>query len=114
MNVNSWLVHTVSRKQRSAGTGGAKGDPGYGALQTIKARVEKKRVIIRDQDGREAYSDASLMTNVEIKLTDVFWLPSIAGEAADNTALTNAGRKPVSIEVATDKSGNASLWRAYF
>jgi hypothetical protein len=113
INLGPWLIHTLTRKCRS-GAPGSKGEPSYTAADTIKARVEKKQTMIRGTDGREIVSEYQMATSVEVKLDDVFWFPSIAGEPADNTADISAARSPRVVNAATDKQGKAMMWRTFF
>lgn len=113
MNISpAWLVHTVSRK-RVTGHSSA-GDPTFGSLTTIRARVEKVRRIVRDAQGKEITAQYEMATLDEVRLDDTFWMPSIAGEPADDTTSDNAGRSPLSLRLATDKPGVQKLWLVYF
>lgn len=112
MNIAGWLVHSVTRKQRT-GTG-SKGDPTYGGATTVAARIEKTIKQVRTVDGRVLTTAWRMVTLEPIRVDDKFWLPSIAGESADDTANDNASRSPLQIATATDKVGRTSHWECYF
>lgn len=112
MLVLSWMIHTVTRK-RLASTG-ENGDPSYTTAHTISARVEKRRAVVARGDGEKVTAQHVLATTTECRPTDLFWLPAVAGEPADDTTKESAARRPLAIEVATTKSGTESLWQVYF
>ena len=112
MDVTSWMVHVCTKKSRSST--GAKGDPVLGSPSTFKARVEKKRTTVRSADGRETVSSHVLTTTSQILPDDVVWFPAIAGDTADDTSSLDAARTPLSVEVATTKSGAQYIWQIFF
>lgn len=113
MRILSWMVHRVTRKQRTGSN--AKGDPTYGAATAIKARVEKTRKRVLDAVGMETVSEFTMATDtLDVSLSDVFWFPSISGEPADDTSNANAGRMPIAIDRATTKTGQALFVVVYF
>lgn len=113
MNIGRWLVHSVSRKRRTGE--GAKGDPTFGAVDTIRCRVEKRAKRVRGADGVEVVSEFSLVTStLNVSEHDVFWFPAIAGEAADVVGDTSTGRTPIAVERATTISGQAPFVTVYF
>lgn len=98
------LIHTVTRASRASN--GAKGDPVPGATSTFKARVEKKSGYVRGSDGALVRYEYRMATNTVVKLDDIFWFPSVGGEAADDTSSANNARRPVSLEIASDANGS--------
>lgn len=108
----SWLIHTCTRKQRTGVS--SKGDPQYGAATTFKARVEKKRAVIKQANGEEVQTQYVLATTTAIAYDDKIWLPDIAGDGADDTADDDDANMPVSVEVATDKIGNRKVYLVRF
>lgn len=113
-SLRGWLIHTVTRAPRSDTALGVKGDPVFRPQSTFKARVEKTSRLVRTTSGREVVASHVLATDTPVSVTDRFWLPSIAGEPADDPADPQVARTPLSVEVATDKTGRASLFRVYF
>ena len=113
-NLRGWLIHEVTRSRRSEVTIGAKGDPVFGPQSTFKARVEKTSRLVRTTNGREVVASHVLATQTPVDVSDRFWLPSIAGEPADDPLDAQRARTPLSVEVATDKVGRACLFRVYF
>lgn len=114
MLLAGWMIHTCTRKQRVAGPATGKGDPTYGAASTFTARVEKARKLVKRADGTDVFSTHILATESNIEMTDIVWLPSIAGETADDTLYDSKGRRPISIVTATNKMGTQSLVQVYF
>lgn len=107
MNVTGWMVHIVTRKRRT-GTN-ADGTPSYGAAETLRARVEKNTRLLRLANGKEAMVSHRICLAVEARYDDVFWLPSINGEPADDTASMDAARTPALVAMSSDKAGRTSL-----
>jgi hypothetical protein len=112
MLIGPWLVHSVTRKRRTGVS--SRGDPTFGSASTVRARVERKRTMVRDAGGKEVVSSARMALLDEPRLDDLYWLPSIGGETADDTTSDDAARSPLSIEVATNQTGNQKLWMVYF
>lgn len=111
----AWMIHQVQRRRRTTSAPvGDYGDPSYTAQIPIMARLEKRRATVRRGDGETVTAEYVMATLEECRMSDVFWFPSIAGEAADDTTDLGAARRPVAIEVATTKSGAESLWQVYF
>jgi hypothetical protein len=109
-----WLPHTVTRKRRS-GAPDSQGDPQYDAVaSTFKARVEKTDKIVKRPDGQSVQATSVFATNTECAYTDIFWLPDIGTEGADDVDDDAAARRPASIKVASDKSGRRQGWEVYF
>ena len=113
MNVGSWMVHRVTRKQRTGSN--AKGDPTYGAATLIRARVEKVRQRVSNAEGMQVTSEyAMATTTMDVSISDLFWFLSIAGEPADSTSNANLARIPVAVDRATTKTGHAPFVMVYF
>jgi hypothetical protein len=112
MLIGAWLIHTVTRKRRSGI--GSKGDPSFGSATTVRARVEFTRKLVRSSDGKEVVSTSSMALLDEPQHDDIYWLPSVAGSPADDTASDDAGRTPISITGAVTKLGSQRLWMVYF
>lgn len=113
-SLRGYMVHEVTRARRSATAIGAKGDPVFLPQTTLKARVEKTNRLVRTPNGREILASHVMATDQPCEVTDRFWLPSVAGEPADDPLDAARGRAPLSVEVATDKLGRACLFRVYF
>lgn len=75
------------------------GDPAYGALLAIKARVENETKMVIDQDGNERQANHKIVTESEVKISDRVWLPG------DNIALVNDARRPVTTRDAATPGG---------
>jgi hypothetical protein len=115
MLISAWLIHTVTRARVSSGTTPTgKGDPTYAAQDTIAARVERQKRKVSRGDGEVVDTTHVMATDAEVRMTDVFWFPSIAGEAADDVTAMSRGRRPVSVVCATNKLGTQALWQVYF
>ena len=112
MLLGSWLVHSVTRKQRTGVS--SKGDPTYGSATTFAARVEFKRKLVRKSDGVEVACVGSFTTQTPVKYDDIFWLPAVGSSPADDTTSTDAARQPLQIESAETKDGTQFLWQVYF
>ena len=95
LSLRSWMIHTVTRARRSQTVVGAKGDPVWSAQSTFKARVEKTSRLVRTTNGREVVASHVLATQTPVDVTDRFWLPSVAGEPADDPADAQAARTPL-------------------
>ncbi len=112
MLISSWLIHSVTRKRRTGIT--TAGDPSYGSTTTVAARVEFVQRKLRSAEGKEVVSTCEMAMTEEPRYDDLYWLPSIAGTTADDTASDDAGRTPLSIKGATNKIGTQRLWMIYF
>lgn len=113
MLIAGWLVHTVSRKRRNAAPT-ATGDPSLGALETFPARVERTSVYVKRRDGKSVHARHVFATLTPCEYTDVFWLPSVFGSAADDTSSDAVAREPASIATATNKAGTQGIFQVYF
>jgi len=113
-SLRRWLIHEVTRARYSQKAVGAKGDPVFGTQHIVKARVEKTSRLVRTPNGREVVASHVMALDTPVDVTDRFWLPSIAGEPADDPTDAQRARTPLSVEVATDKAGRACLFRVYF
>lgn len=115
MLLNAWLIHTVTRKRLALTPNSGRGEPTYDAVaSTIRARVEKKAVMVRRADGTYVQSSHVMATQAVVLMSDIFWFPSIAGEPADDTTKQAAARRPLAVPVATTKSGLEALFEVYF
>lgn len=112
MLLGGWLIHSVTRKQRTGVN--SKGDATYGSATTLPARVEFKRRLIRKADGVEVACVGLFSTQTPVKYDDIFWLPAVGGSPADDTASHDAARQPLQIESAETKDGTQMLWQVYF
>lgn len=110
----SWFVHTLTRKRITGTTPTGKGDPTLGTADLVVGRLEKRRILTKRGDGQEVFAQHVFATQTEVKMTDVFWFPAISGEAADDTTLASRARRPLSIDIATTKTGLEQLWQVYF
>lgn len=108
-----WFIHTITRRRRT-GITSDHGDPVYGDPSTFQARVVKRRAIVRNQNGEEVVAGSRMLTDVECAYDDVFWLPSIAGEGADDVNNPDAGRSPLSLESGEDETGFQKLCVVWF
>lgn len=113
-SLRAWLIHEVTRARYSATAVGAKGDPVFAPQERLKARVEKTSRLVRTPNGREVVASHVMALEAPVDVTDRFWLPSIAGEPADDPTDPQRARTPLSVEVAVDKRGRCSLCRVYF
>jgi hypothetical protein len=84
------------------------------ARETFSARVEKTDKTVKRPDGTDVQAKAVFATNTECAYTDIFWLPAIGGEPADDTTKDAAARRPASIKYAGDKSNRRQGWEVYF
>lgn len=112
MMYSSWLIHTVTRKRRTGNN--SDGTPSYGSADTIKVRVEKKRKFIRLPSGKELLIQYEMVFDGEVRYDDVFWFPSIAGEAADDTTNADAARAPALVFTSTNKNGTQYITTTSF
>lgn len=112
MLIAPWLIHTVTRARRTGVS--SKGEPTYGAQDTVRARVEFIQRLARSAEGKEIISNCEMALLDRPLYDDVFWLPSIAGSVADDTSSQSAGRTPVQIKGATSKLGTQQLWIVSF
>lgn len=103
MLMGSWLVHTVTRKRRTGNNDD--GTPAYGSAETLQARVEKRVAFMRNPDGKEVRVQHRIVVVEPVSYDDVFWLPSINGEPADDTSSMDDGRSPAAVEMAMNKPG---------
>jgi hypothetical protein len=84
MNVSHLLTDTVTVKAPS--TVDNYGDVSFGASSTIKARVEKKQKLHRDDAGNEVATNHVILTETEITQGSRVWLPG-SDTTDDNDAL---------------------------
>jgi hypothetical protein len=115
MSMRAWFVHTITVAPYNTGDVSAKGDPLFKTRRTFRGRVEKTNRLVRSESGREVVAAHVIGTDdVKASLQDRYWLPSIAGEPADDITDPQRARSPVAIEVATDKRGLRMLKMIYF
>ncbi len=79
LNIAARLTETIS-VQRQTGHSKA-GDPTFGTLFTMKARVERARLEAADGDGRKSSGQPDLFTIDALQLGDLVWFDD--GDTAD-------------------------------
>lgn len=102
MNIDSWLVDTITVASRTGRD--AAGDPSFGAQSEVRCRVENKRELIERQDGTQQEVDFSIATTTEIQVGDRVWLPG-ANPGNDSEA-----KQAVLVKSATIKDGTFRLY----
>jgi hypothetical protein len=104
MNITSWLKDTITVKSVSSRSNS--GDPVFGSASSIKCRIENKHTLVRDATGREKLSDQWIVTDTQIDLSDVIWLPS-------ESVASDSGHRPIKVASAKDKLGNVTMYEVY-
>jgi hypothetical protein len=108
-----WFCHAVSFKRRT-GVNSVDGTPAYGALGTIRARVEKKTKLMRGKDGKDVQVGHVMATVTAVLYDDEFWFPAIGAEPADDTSSPDNARTPLAIQTATDRAGRQVMFEVGF
>lgn len=81
------MTETISYKRQTSHT--AAGDPSFGSLSTMKARIERQQLEQGDGEGRRSSNAPDLYTYEQLKLGDLVWYPE------DNTSDVNASKRVV-------------------
>jgi hypothetical protein len=105
MNVDAWLIHTVTVAAATGRSGS--GDPTYGSQSTVPARVEKN-VRLRIGEQNDMADVHVIVTKTQINISSRVWLPG------DDTSATAAARRPLAIKNAPTKDGGFTLYETYF
>ncbi len=105
MNIDAWLDLTITVSPITGRSGS--GDPTYGPQVTMKARLERN---VRLKIGVDnALQDVhALVTSQPIVAGSRVWFPG------DNTAQTNAARRPLAVKSASTKGGAYMFYETYF
>lgn len=99
MSFSHWLSETIRVASQSGVS--VHGDPGFGAIRSVRAKVEMGEV--RGEESRER--EVVLYTQERLQPDDLIWLP---GEDHTDTA---AARRPSSVERQRSKSGGRTVFR---
>ncbi len=83
------------------------GEPSYGTPLAHAARVTQKNQKVLDPQGVEVLSNAQVVVEGSIAITDRIWLPG-----ADKTKTNNA-RYPKQVANAVDERGNHDYGKAF-
>lgn len=106
MNIKPRLTETVTW---AALTGrNSVGEPTFGSQASIKARVQRKPLLVRGPDGAEVQSETQVFTDTKVSADDRIWLPE------DSAADVDKARKPVAVAEHRDLAGQVVYYLAYF
>jgi|TARA_R100000152_G_C6781653_1_gene216663 hypothetical protein len=101
--LKSQLTLTISVK--SAASRNNYGDITYGSASSISARVENKTETIETPEGLEKQISTVVITEDEIKLSSIVFLPGVSNSSDNN------GFKPKVVEKFFDELGNVDYYR---
>jgi len=101
--LKSQLTSTVSVK--AAASRNNYGDIAFGGASSVSARVENKTETIETTDGLEMRISIVVITEDEIKLSSIVFMPGVSSSSA------NDGYKPKVVEKFYDELGNVDYYR---
>lgn len=107
MNIDKWLIHTITV---SAPTGrDGSGDETYGPQATMLARIESGVSLVLDGAKGDVLNDLySVATKEMLAVNSRVWLPG------DDTSSTTVARRPLMRKSGPTHDGSFTLYQTYF